>query len=130
MLHIGILPPWFKKAKIIAIVKPGKNGSLTSDYRPISLLSCMYKHLERLILNRISPIIEAKIPKTQAGFRSNRSCTDQALALTSFIESGFQKKLKTGVVFVDLSAAYDTVLRHGLLLKLIQKWCLASKSAT
>ena len=56
----------------------------------------------------------------QAGFRKNRSCTDQVMALTCFIESGFQKKMKTGAVFFDLSAAYDTVWRHGLLLKLIE----------
>ena len=99
-----------QKAKNNLIAMPGKDGSLTSDYRPISLLSCMYKLLERLIFNCIKPIIEAKIPKTQAGFRSNRTCTYQVLALASLIESGSQKKLKTGVVFLDLSAAYyDTV---------------------
>lgn len=30
------------------------------------------------------------------------------MALTTFIEMGYQKKLKTSVTFVDLSAAYDT----------------------
>jgi hypothetical protein len=40
------------------------------------------------------------------------------LALTSYIESGFQKRLKTGVVFVDLTAAYDTVWKDGLIHKL------------
>jgi hypothetical protein len=68
-----------------------------------------HKFLEKLIYNRISPIIEEKLPIEQAGFRTNRNCFDQVLALTSYIESGFQKRLKTGVVFVDLTAAYDTV---------------------
>jgi hypothetical protein len=40
------------------------------------------------------------------------------LALTSYIESGFQKRLKTGVVFVDLTTAYDTVWKDGLIHKL------------
>jgi hypothetical protein len=39
------------------------------------------------------------------------------MALTTHIESGFQCQLKTGVVFLDLSAAYDTVWRDGLMLK-------------
>jgi len=30
-------------------------------------------------------------------------------ALTTFIENGFQQNLKTGAVFLDLTAAYDTV---------------------
>lgn len=40
------------------------------------------------------------------------------MALTTFIEIGYQKKLKTSVTFVDLSAAYDTVWRQGLMYKL------------
>ena len=31
------------------------------------------------------------------------------VALTTFIENGFQQNLKTGAVFLDLTAAYDTV---------------------
>jgi len=40
------------------------------------------------------------------------------LALSTFIENGFQQKLKTGAVFVDLTAAFDTVWQAGLLVKL------------
>lgn len=34
---------------------------------------------------------------------------------TIFIDAGFQNKLNTSAAFVDLSAAYDTVWRHGLI---------------
>jgi len=54
----------------------------------------------------------------QAGFRQGRSTSDQVLALTTFIENGFQENLKTGTVFLDLTAAYDTVWHTGLLVKL------------
>jgi hypothetical protein len=36
------------------------------------------------------------------------------LALTSHIEAGFQRKLKMGVVFIDLRAAYDPVWERWL----------------
>ena len=55
------------------------------------------------------PEVEAILQVEQAGFRTGRSTCDQVLALTTFIENGFQKQLKTGAVFLDLSAAYDTV---------------------
>jgi hypothetical protein len=42
-------------------------------YRPISLLSVVYKLLERLILQRIQPLIEDVTPINQAGFRQHRS---------------------------------------------------------
>lgn len=56
-------------------------------------------------------------PVEQAGSRSGRNCCDQVLALTNHIENGFQRKLKTTVVLVDLAAAYDTVWKKGLLYK-------------
>lgn len=117
ILITGKLPTKFRAAKVIAIKKPGKDGSEASHYRPISLLSVVYKLLERMLLNRIQPLIDKVTPLHQAGFRKNRSCCDQVLALTSFIEAGYQHKLKTAVAFVDLTAAFDTVWRHGLLLK-------------
>jgi hypothetical protein len=38
------------------------------------------------------------------------------MALTTHIEAGFQYLLKTGAVFVDLTAAYDTVWRKSLMI--------------
>lgn len=39
---------------------------------------------------------------------------------SSSVESGFQDKLKTCAAFVDLRAAYDTVWRKGLIVKLLR----------
>jgi retron-type reverse transcriptase len=74
--------------------------------------------MERIILKKISPVIEPHIPIHQGGFRSNRSCCDQVLALTSHIEKGYNDKNKSGAAFIDLSAVYDTVWKDGLLWKL------------
>lgn len=77
----------------------------------------MYKLFERL-LACIQPIIEESLPIEQAGFRKNRNCCNQVLAITTHVENGLQKKAKSGVVFLDLSSAYDTVWTRGLLLKM------------
>ncbi len=45
------------------------------------------------------------------------SCCGQVLNLTQFIEDGFENKLKTSAVFVDLTAAYDAVNHRVLLFK-------------
>ena len=63
------------------------------------------------------PIVESQLTPDQAGFRPGRSCCSQLLNLTQYIEDGFEKKLITGTVFVDLTAAYDTVNHRILLLK-------------
>ena len=112
------IPKIWRNAKVIAIEKPGKDPNLAASYRPISLLSVCYKLLERLVLQRISPTVETVLSPDQAGFRKSRSTCDQISALTTFIENGFQQNLKTGAVFLDLTAAYDTVWHTNLLAKL------------
>jgi len=112
------IPKIWRKAKVIAVEKPGKDPSLAVIYHPISLLSVCYKLLERLALQRISRTVEGLLSPDQAGLRKGQSTCDQVAALTTFIENGFQQNLKTGAVFLDLIAAYDTVWHTGLLYKL------------
>lgn len=66
---------------------------------------------------RILPTVDDQLSHDQAGFRPGRSCCGQVLNLTQYIEDGFEKQLKTGAVFVDLTAAYDTVNHWALLFK-------------
>ena len=65
--------------------------------------------MERIILTRINDTVEAHLPREQAGFRKGRSTTDQIACLVNDIEAAFQRKEKFGVVYIDLTAAYDTV---------------------
>lgn len=120
ILDSSLLPIEFKETKIMAVLKPGKPNDAPESYRPIALMSCCLKLLERMIYNRISNTIFEHIQPEQAGFRPGRNCEDQVLALTSFIENGFQKLLKTSCVLIDLTAAYDTVWRDGLIYKLLK----------
>ena len=54
--------------------------------------------------------IPQKLTKDQACFRPGRSsCADQLFNLTQHIEEGYERNKLTGVTFVDVSAAYDTV---------------------
>ena len=119
-LTTSTIPSKWKTAKVTAILKPNKPASDPKSYRPISLLSHIYKLLERLILARINDIVEEKLPTTQAGFRKGKSTTDQVVRLVHDIEAAFQKNHKFGTVFVDLTAAYDTVWHRGLYLKVLQ----------
>ena len=112
------VPKVWRQAKVVAPLKPGKDPKAVASYRPISLLSVPMKLLERLLLLRISPVLESVLSPDQAGFRKKRSTCDQVLAITTFIENGFQRGLKTGAIFLDLTAAYDTVWHTGLLVKL------------
>ncbi len=110
------IPPIWRKAKVVAILKPGNDPLSPKSYRPISVLCISFKLFERLILTRRTTLTEEKLIKDQAGFRPGKSCSGQLLNLTRYIEDGFQKRLITGAAFVDLTAAYDTV-QHRLMIK-------------
>ena len=56
----------------------------------------------------------------QASFRHERSAVDQVILMTQDIEDNFSAKKKAGAVFVDLTAAYNTVCHRGLTCKLLQ----------
>jgi len=83
------------------------------SYRPVSLLCVPFKIFERLIYARVETITDPLFPQEQAGFRHGRSAVDQVTLLTQDIEDSFSAKKKAGVVFVDLTAAYDTVWHRG-----------------
>ena len=69
------------------------------------------------MLNRLSPIIEHVLIPEQVGFRPGKYCTAQVLNLTQHIEDGFETGKITGIVLVDISAAYDTVNHRRLIEK-------------
>ena len=120
--HSGKFPTKWKEAHIKACLKKGKDKSQPESYRPISLLSCTGKLLERLINKRLLWHLESNnlLSPTQTGYRQHRSTEDQLAYLTQDIQDGFSDKKKSLAVFFDLSKAFDTVWKEGLLLKLLR----------
>ena len=84
------------------------------------MLCIPFKILERLIYAHIEPIIDLLLPQGHVEFRRERSTVDQVTLLTQEIEDSFSAKKKAGTVFVDVTAAYDTVWHRGLTCKLLR----------
>jgi len=114
-------PKIWRRALVVAIPKqPEKPLGDAKSYRPISLLCVPFNIVERLIYARVKTIIDPLLPQEQAGFRHKRSAIDQVTLLTQDIEDSFSAKKKARAVFVDLTAAYDTVWHRGLTCKLLR----------
>ena len=96
------IPNVRRKAKVVALLKPGKDPDRPKSYRPIALLCSLYKLLERMILTRLQCNIEHRLNPQQAGFRPGKSCCSQVLNLTQHIEDGFELRQITGAAFIDL----------------------------
>ena len=114
------IPKIWRRALVIAIPKPTKPVGDPKSYQPISLLCVPYKILERLIYAHVEPLIDPLLPKEQAGFRCGKSTVDQVVLLTQNINDSFEAKKKTGAIFINLTAAYDTVWHRGLTCKLLR----------
>ena len=108
-----------RRTLVVAIPKPSKPVEDPKSYRPISLFCVPYNNLERLIYNRVKPIVDPLLPKEQAGFRHGKSTVDQVVLLTQNIEDSFETKKKAGAVFGNLKAAYDIDRHCGLTCKLL-----------
>ena len=117
----GTVPEEWKQADIVPIQKPGKNPADPAAYRPISLLSCIGKLMERMVRNRLTWYLEENetLLPNQFGFRNGRSTLDPLTILEHEIQMGFRTRQVTIVVTLDLSAAFD----RADILSIIYKLC-------
>ena len=118
------LPETWKLSTITMIPKKNKNSSNPKDYRPISLVSCLGKLCERLLLLKLTHFIESNkiIIKQQAGFRKHRQTKDNIFVLIQKITESFNRKSPKKVLglFFDIASAFDKVWHNGLLYKMIK----------
>ena len=118
ILKTGIYPSTWKNSYIIPIHKSGDKTD-PSNYRGVSLISCLPKIFNAILNNRLCDIIETKLSKTQFGFRENHRTSDSIFVLKSLLNKYIKKdKKKIYACFIDLKKAFDSVWRNALLYKL------------
>ena len=120
---LGQVPDIWKVGVIIPILKAGKLNSSVTSYRPVTLLSCLCKIMERIIQRRLQYVVDCNgmINGCQYGFCKGESTIDVHVQLENIIRRCLESKEVCVVVYVDLSAAFDKVWHKGLITKLIDK---------
>ena len=104
------VPPDWKKGHLVKIPKKGDLG-LCKNWRGIMLLSVPSKVLTRIILERLKDAIDKKLRPEQAGFRKDRSCTDQIATLRIIIEQSLEWQSTLYLNFIDFKQAFDSIDR-------------------
>ena len=101
------------------IVKTGKNPKDITSYRPISLLQILSKILEKILLKRLTPIIDESklVLSRQFGFRKEHKTIEQAQRLVYKIND-LESKRYCSAAFIDISQAFDKVWHTGRLYKI------------
>ena len=88
------------------------NLKLTDNYRGISLTQVASKVYNRLLLNRIRPVIDKVLSPNQNGFRPERSTATHILALRRLVEEVNNHKKEAVIVFIDFKKAFDSIDRN------------------
>lgn len=123
-LQTGHHPLIFKSAEVVMIPKTGKRDlSKPKSWRPISLLSCLGKGLERLIARRIAyaAIQQRVLSSQQFGALPKRAAVDLVAALIHDIETALSAGKVATVATMDVQGAFDAILRNRLTLRLRQQ---------
>ena len=107
------IPHDWKEGHIIKLPKKG-DLSKCDNYRGITLLSNPGKIFNRIILERMKYAVDDTLRDNQAGFRSNRSCTDQIATLRIIIEQSVEWNSSLYINFVDYCKAFDSIHRDTL----------------
>ncbi|KAF2352282.1 Endonuclease/exonuclease/phosphatase [Trinorchestia longiramus] len=120
-LYIGCVRPGWKWGIWLPILKPEKDPDQVSSYRPICLLSCIGKLMERMIQRRLEYWVETNnlLLGEQAGFRGGKSTVDSLLIAKDLIAHTFSRKQICVAVYLDLDGAYNSVWHEGIIYKLI-----------
>ena len=121
-IQLGYIPTAWKLATLCMLLKPDKLPSLTTSYRPISLISSIMKLFERVIEQRLRSHLEhiGFINKHQSGFRKAKSTDDHLFRLSQSIMESFSRGEHVVAAFLDVEKAFDNVWHNGLRFKIYQ----------
>lgn len=107
------IPLQWNISEIILLYKKGDPKQIT-NYRPISLMSCLYKLFTSTLLRRITKQLDENQPVEQAGFRKHFSTTDHIHTLTQIIEKYLEFDKPLYICFIDYSKAFDSLYHEAI----------------
>jgi hypothetical protein len=70
----------------LALIPKVKNPEVLGDYRPISLLGCIYKLLSKVLAPRLAKVIGSIVSTSQSAFIKGRQLVDGVLVLNEVVD--------------------------------------------
>ncbi|XP_020262570.1 uncharacterized protein LOC109838550 [Asparagus officinalis] len=115
--------------KVLITLIPKTTSSPTArDYRPISLINCIFKIFTKILANRLAPIMKDLVAPTQSAFQEGKSTLDSVLIANEMIHFCSKKKKEVAMFKIDFAKAFDSI-SWSFLINLLkargfgEKWC-------
>jgi len=102
------LPAFLKQAGIKLIPKKGCAENI-SNWRPISLLSCTYKIMSKVLNNRLKKAAERVLTRAQKGFVRHRDLHEVLINIIERISYIKKSDSPGALVAVDFKKAFDSI---------------------
>lgn len=94
---------------VITLLPKVKDANTVKQFRPICLLNVSFKIFTKLLLGRLTNLVEKLFSKNQSAFIRGRYILDSVVTLHEVLHEMRQKKLRGVVLKIDFEKAYDSV---------------------
>lgn len=98
----------------IALIPKVDSPQLLNDFRPISLVGCMYKVLAKVLANRLRTVVSSVVSDTQSAFLKGKQILDGILVANEAVDEARRMNKEMLLFKVDFEKAFDSVDLHYL----------------
>jgi len=93
----------------VSLIPKVDSPQCVNDFRPISLVGCMYKILAKVLANRLRKVIGSVISNSQSVFVHRRQILDRILVANEVVDEARKMKKELLLFNVDFEKAYVSV---------------------
>ncbi|KAK9138213.1 hypothetical protein Sjap_008807 [Stephania japonica] len=105
----GLLISKNMKETFICLILKGAQSGRVEDFRPISLVTSMYKLLAKVLATGLREVLQTCVVEEQNAFVLGRQMLDSNLIASEEMEFATKKNMRGFVLKLDFAKAYDRV---------------------
>jgi hypothetical protein len=93
----------------LTLIPKVKSPQALGDFRPISLLGCLYKLVAKVLATRLARVLGELIPRTQSAFLKGRQLVEGVVVVNEVIDFARKEGKECMIFKVDFEKAYESV---------------------